>query len=455
MKITTEPLPERQVRLEIEVDEERHNQAVERAFRKLAPRVRIPGFRPGKAPRQMIERQIGRHRLLDEAMDILVPEIYREAIETEDLDPVAQPQLEIVSHEPFVFKATVPLRPTIELGDYAEKLRVPRNPVEVKDEDVEESIMALRRRYGTVEPVERKAKKGDIIRGSVKAEVEDTVLFEQEDIEYRLTDESLASLPGLAEAIVGLKKGADKTVEHKVPDDFADERLAGKTAKYHIVVEEVKEEKLAELDDSFAKEVGEGFESVDALRDRIRSDILAAEEDSALHLYHDAAIDALVELSEVDYPAVLVEREIDRILEDQANLDPRDPRAQELYIARLGKTEEEVRDEVRESAEKRLRRSLVLSQFAEAENISVEPEDVDAEIQTMAASAGEQADAIVRIFDTENGRESIRRTLLTRKTLTRLVEIASTGSDDAKAAKKPAKKRRTAPRKAEAQAAED
>jgi trigger factor len=452
LKITTESLPERQVLLQIEVDEERHNKAVEKAFRKLAPRVRIPGFRPGKAPRPLIERQIGRHRLLDEAIDILVPEVYREAIETEDLDPVDQPQLEIVSHEPFVFKATVPLRPTVELGDYAEKLRLPRDKVEVTEEQVEESITALRRRYGTVEPVDRAAEKGDIIRGNLKAEVEDRVLFEQDEIEYRLTDESLASLPGLADSIVGLSKGADTTAEFAVPEDFQDERLAGKTAKYHIVVHDVKEEKLATLDDSFAKEVGEGFESLAALRERIRSDLHTAEEDAALHHYHDAAIDALVELATVEYPGVLVEREIDRTLEEQANLDPRDPRAQELYIARLGKSEEEVRDEVREAAELRLRRSLVLGRFAETENIRVEPEDVDNEIQTMASSAGEQADAVVRIFDTEHGRESIRRTLLTRKTLERLVEIASSGNAAAEEPAKPAKRRRSSPRKGEEEA---
>lgn len=447
MKITSQPLPERQIRLEIEVDEERQNKAVEKAFRRLAPRVRIPGFRPGKAPRHLIEREIGRHRLLDEAMEIIFPEVYREALETEDIRPVDRPELEVVSHEPFIFKATVPLPPTVELGDYKTLLRLPREKVEVREEDVEETITALRRRYGTIEPVDRAAQKGDIVRGSLKAEVEGEVLFDQSDIEYRLTDESLASLPGLADALVGLKKGADTQVEYSVPADFRDERLAGKTVKYHIVVEDVKEERLADLNDEFAKSVGEGFETLDALRNHIREDIRAHEEDAALHRYHDAVIDALVAMSTIEYPAVLVEREIDRILEEQANLDPRDPRAQELYIARLGKSEEEVRAEVRDAAEKRLRRALVLGRFSEAENIDVTTEDVDREIQTMAGSAGDQADAITRIFDTEHGRESIRRTLLTRKTLERLVEIASAEGAQPAGQAKSRKRPRSAPRR--------
>lgn len=427
------------------MEPDRHNQAVEKAYRKLAPRVRIPGFRPGKAPRTMIEKEIGRHRLLDEAMDILVPDVYREAIEDQNLDPVAQPSLEIVSHEPFVFKARVPLKPDVDIGDYA-ALRVPRPPIEVKDEQVEDTLTTLRRRYGTVEPVDRAARKGDIVRGSITAEVEGARLFEQADIEYRLTDESLASLPGLVDAIAGLTKGADITTEVDVPADFADERMAGKKASYHVVVEDVKEEKLAELDDNFAREVGEGFETLDALKDRLRSDIMSVEEDVALHAYHNQVIDALVDQSKLEYPTVLLEREIDRILQEQANLDPRDPRAQDLYLARLGKSEEDVRGEVREAAEARLRRSLVLSRFAEAENITVAHDEVDAEIDRMAASAGEQSDAIRRVFGTQNGHATVERTLLTRKTLEKLVELTSAGGDGAGPAAKAPKRRRATPR---------
>lgn len=456
MKISSEVLPERQVRLEIEVEPERHHLAVEAAYRRLAPRVRIPGFRPGKAPRPLIERQLGRHRLLDEAMDILVPEVYREALDEQALDPVANPSLELVSHEPFVFKATVPLKPAIELGDYL-SLRVPQEKVTVKDEQFAEALLSLRRRYGTVEPVDRKAKKGDIIRGNLKAEDGSRSLFNQDDIEYRLTDDSLSSLPGLADHVVGLAKGADVQVQVKAADDFEDERLAGKVVSYHIVVQDVKEQKLAPLDDSFAQEVGEGFATLKALEERVRSDLQTAEDDAALHLYHDAVVDALIARAKLDYPAVLVEREIDRILEEQASLDPRDQRAQGLYLQRMGKSEEEVRNEVREAAEQRLRRGLVLSQFAEAENIKVSEEDVDAELQSMAAQTGGQADSILRIFGTDNGRDTLRRTLLTRTVLARLVEIAGSGAAGKRrakaatgaAAKTPSKRRRSAPRETE------
>ncbi len=397
----------------------------------------------------MIEKQIGRHRLLDEAMDILVPDVYREAIEEQKLDPIATPALEIVSHEPFVFKATVPLRPEIDLGDY-QALRLPKPPIDIKDEQIEDTLTTLRRRYGTVEPVERPAQKGDIIRGSLTAEVDGAKLFDQQDIEFRLTDESLGSLPGLVDSIVGLEKGAEMTTSVRADAGLADERIAGKDVTYQVKVEEVKEEKLAELDDNFAKEVGEGFDNVDSLRDRLRSDLLAAEEDAALHSYHNELVEKLVAQATIEYPAVLLEREIDRILDEQANLDPRDPRAQDLYIARIGKSEEEVRAQVREAAEERLRRSLVLTQFADAENITVTHEEIDAEIDRMAVSAGEQSDMIRRVFGTENGHATVERSLLTRKTLDKLVELASSDGPAARAepAKAP-KKRRAAPRESD------
>jgi len=424
VKITTETLPERQVKLQIEIEDDQHAKAMEQAYKRLAPRVQIPGFRAGKAPRALIEKQIGHHRLLDEAMDILIPEAYKEAIAENDINPVAQPSVELVSHEPLVFTATIPLQPVIDLGDYHE-LRLPRERQSVTDEQVDESMQELRRRYGTIEPVDRAAQKGDVIRGDIRAAVDDKPIFEQEEIEYRLTDEALASLPGLADAIVGMSKGESKDATHDVDAEFEDPRLAGKTVSHHIVVGDVKEEKLAEENDEFAKQVGESFESVQALRDYLRETLQKNLDDTELRTYEALVVDALLARATIEFPQVLLDHEIEHLLEDQANLDPRDQRAQELYLERLGKSEEEVRETVRPEAELKLRRSLVLSHFAEAENISVSDEEVQDELFRITKDAGEQGMAILRLFDTDEGRATLRRSQLTRKTLTRLVELAS------------------------------
>jgi trigger factor len=220
VKVTTEELPERQVKLQIEVDDERHNEAIEKAYRKLAPRVQIPGFRAGKAPRPLIEKQLGRHRLLDEAMDIVIPDVYREALEENAITPVAQPTVELVSHEPLVFTATVPLEPIVDLGDY-NALRVPREAVTIEDKQVDDAVEDLRKRNGTIEPVNRKAKKGDIISGSVNAKAGDLSIFAADDIEFRVTDESLQSLPGFIDVVVGLKKGDEVTITSRRPPTTA------------------------------------------------------------------------------------------------------------------------------------------------------------------------------------------------------------------------------------------
>ena len=162
-----------------------------------------------------------------------------------------------------------------------------------------------------------------------------------------------------------------------------------------------------------------------ALRARIREDIEKAETDSNLRNYEIEVVDQLVEQASLECAPQMVEHEIDHILEDQANLDPRDPSAQLIYLQRLNKSEEEVRDSVREQATQEMRRSLVLSRFAEAENITVEDADIDSEVETMVSSSGEQGEIIRQLFGNENARDSLARSLHTRKTLARLVEISS------------------------------
>ncbi len=465
MKVTTEELPDRQVKLEIEVDEPRHTQAMEQAFKKLAPQVKIKGFRAGKAPKQMIKNEIGHHRLLDEAMDILVPETYQEAIDQESIKPVSQPAVELVSHEPLVFTAMIPLEPIVDLGDY-KSLRVAREYAEVSDEQIAAALVELRRRHGTLEPVERAAAAGDVLSGSLKAEAEGVSLVNQEDIEFRLSEETFASLPELFGMIVGMKKGGELEETVTAPEDFADAKLAGNPIKYNVVVNEVKQEILAEENDEFAKSVEEGIEDLAALKEKIRAESQKTVDDEALKVYETASLEALTELAKANYPPVMVDSEIAHLLEEQAGLDPRDPRAQELYLARAGKDEAEVKEMIRPDAELRLRRSLVLSHFAEAEDIAVEESDIDAEVETMVGTAGEQSDAIRLIFGGEQGRDNLRRSLLTRKTFARMVEITGADAKPAAAAKKttkakkpaekkadaaekPAKSRRTSPRKTE------
>ncbi len=422
MKVSTERIPQSQVVLEIEVEPERLEKSLDAAYRRMVQRTNVPGFRRGKAPRSMLERQVGHDTLLQEALDRLIPEVYREAIEQEDIDAIELPQVEMVSTDPLVMKATVPIRPTVELGDY-HRMWLPRDPVVVPEERVDEALDQLRHRYANLQPVTRPADWGDVITADVKGAVDGRALFDRSDIEFQLQKDRPVFLPGLAEEIVGLNKGAEKEVELPLPADFPERKLGAKQCHCRVAVREVKEEQLPELDVVFARQVGEGFDSIAALRQRLADDLRKAEEQAELERYQEQILITMAESAQIEYPPVLLDKEIDHLLREQ--LGPRGESGMEQYLQRIGKSEEELRRQLRETAERRVRHSLLLSQVAEVENIDVDEKEVTEEAERVISAAGTQADQFRRMFGTPDGRDAIRRSLLTRKTWDTLVELVS------------------------------
>jgi trigger factor len=445
MKVSTQKLPESQVLLEIEVDPDQMEKSMDRAYRKLVQKIDVPGFRKGKTPRNMLERHIGHGRLLEEAIDIVIPEAYNKALEEQDIDAIDQPKIEMVTVEPLAFKATVPIRPDIDLGDY-KSIRVPLEPLEVDEADVGTTLDELRRRYALQEPVERPVQMGDIIRGDVRIEVDGREVYKDDDAEMNLREGRVVLLPGFAEGVVGAHKGLPQEIEVTLPED-ADSSLAGKTAIVHITIKEVKEEVLPEPDDEFAKGVGEGFASLADLKERLRSDIRERLETRAEEAYRDAVLTALVEQAgKIEFPPVLVEREIDRFLNDQARNTGMEL---DRYLELIKKTPEEVREELRPGATERVKRSLVMGQLADTEKIETTDAAVEAEVQKLIAQAGsgseEQVERYRKIFQQPEARASLARSLVSRGTIERLVEIASqTDGVSAAPKKKKAKARKPA-----------
>ncbi|HYM15575.1 MAG TPA: trigger factor [Dehalococcoidia bacterium] len=442
MKVSTEKIPDAQILMTIEVDSGRLDDARQKALRKLTPRAKVPGFRPGKAPPDLVRRYFGEERILDEALDALVPVVYREAVEAdESIDPIARPRLVVETTEPLVVKATIPVRPTIELGDYR-SVRVQTQEPTVDEARVDETLLIIRRRAATLEPIGRELRWGDVARLDLKADVDDTPLVQPQEAEIRLDEARDVLFPGFEEQLLGHRKGDVLEFDLPVPEAVTDEKFAGKQAHFTVTIGETKEEVLPDLDDDFAKQVGEGFESIAALRDRVRDDIRQNEEEQITNRYHDEILDQLLALATIEFPPVMLEAEIDRMLHDQAGHIERGDDL-ERYLAGIGKTEEEVRGELRPRADLRLRRSLLLGKVAEAENIDVSDEDLAAEVERLTAAAGSQSPQLRQLFDSDEGRGTIRRNLMTRQTLARLVEIATTAAAAAPAppARKPRKKK--------------
>ncbi len=339
-------------------------------------------------------------------------------------------------------KATIPVRPTVDLGDY-QAVRIETQAVEVDDARVDETIEVLRRRAATHEPIERALGWRDIARIDLRAEVDGEPLVQQQEAEVQLSEERDVLFPGFEEQLIGHAKGAALEFDLAVPDDLNSEKFAGKQAHFAVNILETKEEVLPELDEEFAKAVGEGFESVDALRDRIRQDIEKAEQERLDEGYHDQILTKLVEGAAIEFPPVMLDSEVDRLLHDQAGHTERGE-ALERYLAAIGRTEDQVRAELQPIAELRLRRSLVLSKVADAENIEVTPDEVESEIETLTSSAGAQGDRLRELFGSPDGRGTIRRNLLTRKTLARLVEIATQDAGKAAPEAEPPKRKKRA-----------
>lgn len=417
--------------MQIEVDPDLVEKHMEKAVTRISKQVKIPGFRPGKANRRVIEQRFGSAAILQEALEELVPEVYNQALESEQIDAIDQPEFDLESTEPLIVKAIVPVRPEVDLGDY-EALRAPREEVTVTQENVDEAIEAIRRQFAVLEPVERPVEWNDHVRADVKVQVQDHPdEHEEEDAEFPVREGQVVSLPGFVDRLVGLGVG-EHTIEYDLDPDIPSEELAGKHVTYQVNIKEVKREILPDLDDEFVGSLDEeGVETVDQLIERVKSDLKTQFERQTTEAYHNEVIDLLIARAEIDYPEVLVTREIEREIDRQSNHASHTPEGLQNWLNAIGKTEEEVRDELRESADLTVRRALVLGELIDAEKIEVTPEDIDAEIDSLVSSmgvpgqAGGNMDAIRNLFDTPDGRSSIQNQLLTRKAVERLAEIAS------------------------------
>ena len=251
LKVSTEKIPESQVLMTIEVEPERLDAAREKALRKLAPKAKVPGFRPGKAPKNMVLNYFGEERVLDEALDVLVPDIYREALEAdESIDAIARPRLVVETTDPLVVKATIPVRPTVELGDYL-SVRVAIEPVAVDESRVDETVQVLRKRASTLEPIERAITWQDVIRIDVLGSVEGEKMVDQKDIEIQLSEDRDVLFAGFEEALLGHKKGDAVEFTLTVPEEIKSEKFAGKQCDFVVNIAETKEEILPELDEAF------------------------------------------------------------------------------------------------------------------------------------------------------------------------------------------------------------
>ena len=422
MIVTREDHESRQVVLNVELEPSDIEQHLQRVYRQLVNRVQIPGFRKGKAPRSVVESFLGRNAMVQEGIDSIVTSSLNQALERESLEPFGEPEIDSLELDPVSFKATVPLEPQVDLEDF-QNLSLERDSIEITEEQVTEVLEQLQRSNGVWEPREGQVRFDDLVTLDVEGTIEGNRVLQDQAVDFVPRQDSPVPFPGFSVYLEGMSAGEDKQFTLTVPEDYRESAVAGKECRFEVKVIEVKELRLPELDDEFAKGVGEGYDTFAELQDDIQRRLYNDAEEATQRDLQEKALQQVIDGAQVVYPSLTEQRELDRMVEDRAHALQEHRLQAEDYVAEAGKSDEEVRAELRPEAVQRLTRFLVLRQISLDQGIEVSEDDVEDEIDQMAGTS-ESQEAIRNAFSTDNARSAIRNAILSRKVQERLGEIA-------------------------------
>ena len=406
---------------------------MEKAYQRLVKRTEVPGFRKGNAPRDILEKHVGREKLLEDAIREAVPFICDDVIKEHNLEPVMQPMVKIVENEPLKFEMIVALKPTVELGDYKNMVVEPE-PLEVSDEELNEVLDNLRKQYGgSAESSDSPIKYGDNITADIVGEVYESPIIRNKGITFELNSEFAKEIPGLADKLVGMKKGEESKFKLNLPDDFGNKVVAGKEVEFTVTIQDVRGMTLPELDDEFAKKVSPGIESLEALKDRIRTNLKSEKERNAVANYEEKVIEKLIEISKLEYPPVMIDMELQDLIEEYKRQLQASCRDEKEFEERMKQVPEaKLRENGKPMAKKRVLWTLVVSEVAKQEEIAVSEQEVDEEIESMLKDAGQRKEEMRKYLQESNGRREVESFLHAKKTIKHLVEMvkANTPSEN-------------------------
>ena len=421
---TVTELPESRVRVEAEVPAAEVAKRVEQAARGLARGMRVPGFRPGKAPAPVVIKRIGREAVLDEAVRESIGGWYTAAIEDAKVVPVGEPDLDLSAlpgeGEPLKFAIEIGVRPPAKLGDY-KGLEVPRRDAGASDEAVGEEVERLRERSAKLETVERPAGRGDFVVMDFAGSVDGTPFAGGEGRDQMVELGSGRLVPGFEEQLEGAGAGEERTVKVTFPEDYQAAELAGKEAEFAVTVKEVKAKDLPELDDEFAEEAG--FDTLDELRDDIRSRISEAESSRVEAEFREAALDAAVANATIDVPDALVEARARELWDQMIHSLSHQGISKEAYLRISGREEDEIVEQGKDDAAQALRREAVLAAIVEAEGIEPTEDEVLEAVGQAAEGEGSPKKLLERLRSA--GRlDALKEDLAQRKALDLVTESA-------------------------------
>ena len=425
MKTKLERIERNEVALEIEVEADRLERAMQKAYRKVVTKVNIPGFRKGKAPRQILEAYLGKEALFEDALEEVIPQAYDEAVKETEIEPVSQPKIDVVQIEdgkPLIFKANVIVKPEVKLGTVTGlKVEIPRQAV--SEEDVAQRLETMRNRYAKLITAEEgvPAENGDVLNINFMGFIDDEPFPGGMGEDYSLELGSNTFIPGFEEQLTGTVAGEEKEVKVTFPEDYHAEDLKGKDARFEVKINQIQKRELNPLDDDFARDVSE-FDTLEELKADIRKNL---EEEAAAQsegMIRQRLVAQAVEGSEIDVPEEMIVSQTDLLLQRFEERLYYQGMKLEDYVQMAGISIEQMRQDMRPQAEQSVRENLVLETIAKQMDLKVTDEDFEKQIEKAAQEFGMEADAVRPSL--EGSRERIEYGILLDKAVDYMKEHA-------------------------------
>ncbi|KAB2952586.1 trigger factor [Heliorestis acidaminivorans] len=428
MKSTVEKIDQNKVVLEVEVPVDKFEVALNKAYKKVVAKVSIPGFRKGKAPRKILEQFYGPEVLFEDALEIIVPEAYFNAVEEHNVEPVDQPNFDMVQLElgkPLIFKATVAVKPEVVLGEY-KGLEYKAEPVEITEEAVQQQLENLQKRHARMAELsaDSEAQMGDTVMIDFEGFKDDVPFEGGKGADYQLELGSNTFIPGFEEALVGVKVGEERTLDLTFPEEYHVAELAGQPVKFVTVIKEIKRKEYAPIDDEFAKDVSD-FDTLAELTEDIRKNLQTQAEQAKDREIRNSLIDKAVEQVEISIPEAMINERAEQMMQDYGRRLEYQGISLDNFLEMTKQSKESLMANFLPEAENSVKRDLVLQAIAKAENLDVTDEEIDKEIAELAENYRQPADVLRKLLVDNGQLSSLKDGMKADKAIQFLIDNAS------------------------------